>query len=101
MLIYNVTLKIHPDIVSEWKVWMQQTHIPEMMATRLFVQYNFCKLLDQDESDGSTFVAQYFCNTRHDYEQYLEQHASAMRQKGIDMFGDKVLGFRTLMETIS
>lgn len=101
MLVYNVTLKVHPDIVSEWKAWMMQTHIPEMMASGLFAQYNFCKLLEQDDSEGSTFVAQYFCNGREDYERYLQQHAPAMRQKGIDKFSDKVLGFRTLMETIT
>lgn len=101
MLIYNVTLKVHPDVASEWKAWMLQTHIPEMINTGLFVRYNFCRLLDQDESDGITFVAQYFCNSRNDYEQYLQQHAPAMRQKGIDKFGDKVLGFRTLMEMLA
>lgn len=100
MLIYNVTLKVHPDIVSEWKAWMQQIHIPEMMATGLFVEYSFCKLLDQNEHEGTTFVVQYFCNSRGDYEQYLQNYAPEMRQKGIDKFGDKVLGFRTLMESI-
>ncbi|HET8573188.1 MAG TPA: DUF4286 family protein [Edaphocola sp.] len=101
MLIYNVTLKVHPGIIAEWKTWMSQIHIPEMMATGLFAQCSFCRLLDQDESDGTTFVAQYYCNNRDNYERYLQEHAPEMRQKGFDKFGDKVLGFRTLMEIIA
>lgn len=101
MIIYNVTLKVAPEISETWKDWMLQTHIPEMMAFGLFEKYTFCHLLDQDEKDGRTFVVQYFCKQRSDYEQYLQQHAPEMRQKGLDKFGDKALAFRTLMEVIN
>lgn len=100
MIIYNVTLKVAAAISEEWKNWMLKEHIPGMLALGLFVKNNFSRLLDQDESDGQTFVAQYFCKERADYEKYLKQYAPAMRQKGLDKFGDKVLGFRTIMEVI-
>lgn len=100
MIIYNVTLKVAAGISEKWKQWMIHEHIPEMLATGLFERNVFSRLLEQDESDGLTFVAQYFCDNRLNYERYLEQFAATMRQKGIDQFGDKVLAFRTLMEVI-
>jgi len=101
MIIYNVTLKVETGIVREWQQWMLQEHIPEMMSIGLFIRKSFSRLLDQDESEGLTFVAQYFCERKEDYEQYLQNHARAMQQKGKDKFGDKVIGFRTLMEVIA
>lgn len=100
MIIYNVTLKVNSEIVEEWVAWMQQEHIPEMMALGLFSKNIFSRLLDQKEIDGVTFVTQYFCKNRKDYEKYLQDHAKTMRQKGLDKFGDKVIAFRTLMELL-
>lgn len=100
MIIYNVTLKVDSSIATAWKAWMQEEHIPDMLATGLFVKKTFCRLLEQDETEGLTFVAQYFCSSVEDYKSYLQQYAPAMRQKGIDKFGEKVIGFRTLMEEI-
>jgi hypothetical protein len=100
MIIYNVTLKVDHSVAADWQQWMKSTHIGEMMATGLFHDSRFCRLLEQDESDGLTFVVQYHCNSMEDYQKYLDHHAAAMRQKGTDRFGDKVLAFRTLMETL-
>lgn len=100
MIVYNVTLKVETSIAEQWKTWMQEEHIPEMLATGFFVKNAFYRLLEQDETEGITFVAQYFCSGVEDYQAYLQQCATAMRQKGIDKFGERVLGFRTLMEEI-
>lgn len=100
MLIYNVTLKIDHAVVSDWVRWMQNTHIPEMLGLGLFEKANLCRLLDQDEQEGLTFVAQYFCPTRNDYDRYLSEHAAEMRQKGLALFKDKMIAFRTLMEVL-
>ncbi len=42
---------------------MKQEHIPEIMATGLFHDYRFCRLLEQDDSDGPTYTIQYFTDT--------------------------------------
>ena len=100
MIIYNVTLKVDHSIAGAWRQWMQETHIREMLATGLFHDFSLFRLLEQDESDGLTFVVQYHCGSMEDYQKYLDHHAAAMRRKGTDRFGDKVLAFRTLMETL-
>lgn len=100
MIIYNVTLKVDKNIAREWQNWMQETHIPEMLSLGIFTKSSFCRLLEQEETEGQTFVTQYFCNNQQDYEEYLEHYAKVMRQKGLDKFGDKAIAFRTLMEVI-
>jgi hypothetical protein len=101
MIIYNVTLKVDKACADQWLHWMKTEHAPEMMRTGLFSDYRICRLLEQDEREGPTFVVQYNCDSMEHYEAYLSAHADAMRQKGLQKFGDQVAAFRTLMETLN
>ncbi|HYD22831.1 MAG TPA: DUF4286 family protein [Flavipsychrobacter sp.] len=97
MIIYNVTVKVDKSIVEEWLRWMRQEHIPDLMKTGLFVDAKLCRLLEQDETDGKTYVAQYFLDSLEHYNSYIAEHASRMRDKGFKRFGNKFIAFRTVM----
>lgn len=60
MFIYNITNKVDYSILDEWIKWQPDEHIPEIMSTNLFTDFKFYQLLEQDESDGVTYVIQYF-----------------------------------------
>jgi len=100
MIIYNVTLKAEQDIADAWVQWMKTEHMPDLMDTGLFADCRLCRLLEQDETDGVTFVAQYFCDSMEQYNHYIDKYAEAMRGKFFKLFGSKVVAFRTLMEII-
>lgn len=100
MLIYNVTTKVSPTIHERWLEWMKKEHIPEIIATGLFHDYRICRLLDQDDSDGPTYAVQYFTDTLENYHTYLQEHASLLRQKSFDAFGDQFVAFRTVMQVV-
>lgn len=97
MIIYNVTIKVEKDIVEEWLKWMKQEHIPELMKTGLFVDSRLCKLLEHDDEDSKTYIAQYFMDSMEDYHTYISEHSTKMREKGINRFGGKFIAFRTVM----
>ena len=101
MIIYNVTIKTEPAITADWVNWMHTEHIPEMMSTGLFSGYRFCRLLEQDETEGETFTVQYFCADIDQYGTYIREHAPAMREQGLRRFGSQFIAFRTVMETLS
>ena len=98
MIIYNVTVKVTPAIAAEWVQWMKEEHMPELTGTGLFIDARLSRLLEQDESDGITYIAQYFCDSMDDYNDYIKEHAPAMREKGLKKFGDQFIAFRTLMQ---
>jgi hypothetical protein len=100
MIIYNITLGVENSVAADWVRWMQETHIPELLQTGLFTDYRLCKLLEQDEAEGTTFVAQYYCDSRENYDNYINSHAPAMREKMVTIFGDRVMAFRTVMEVL-
>lgn len=101
MIVYNITVKVTSGIADEWMQWMKQEHLEEMMATGLFSDYRLCRLLEQDESDGITFVVQYHSDSVENYQSYVQEHAPRMRKKSLDKFGDKFAAFRTVMEVIN
>jgi len=100
MIIHNVTLKVDNDIANDWVHWMKTEHMADLMNTGLFVDCRLCKLLGQDEADGITYSAQYFCANIEDYNAYIDNHAEQMREKGNKLFGGKFIAFRTVMEII-
>jgi hypothetical protein len=100
MIVYNITIKINPDIEESWLHWQHHEHIPDIMSTGLFTEWKMFRLLDQDESDGITYVVQYFAATANDYERYIELHAPLLREKALQRWGDQFIAFRSVMELV-
>ena len=100
MIIYNVTLKVDHSISDAWVRWMKTEHMADLMKTGLFTDCRLCHLLDQDESEGVTYSAQYFCNGLNQYNEYIDKYAEQMREQGNKLFGGKFIAFRTVMEII-
>ena len=98
MIIYNVTIKVDADVANDWLSWMKQEHIPDLMSTGLFTGHRLCRLLEQDETEGVTYIAQYFCEGMEQYNTYISRNAQEMREKGFARFGGKFAAFRTVME---
>ncbi len=101
MIVYNTTVKIHPAIEKAWVQWQQQVHIPALMATGKFTDYKMFRLLEQDESDGVTYVIQFFSPTWETYEQYNAQHADALQRMAQERWGDLYIAFRTVMQVVN
>ncbi|TAD87180.1 MAG: DUF4286 family protein, partial [Bacteroidetes bacterium] len=73
MIIYNQTIKVSPSIDTAWLAWLQQIHLPAIMATQCFERYQLVRLLDTDDADGATYAVQYYAATRANYEAFGTQ----------------------------
>jgi len=100
MILYNVTLKVDPSIHDEWIIWMENEHIPDVLATGYFQGCRMSKLLGQDESDGKTYSIQYASPSMKDLHQYQATEAPRLKQEHVKKYGEKVLAYRTMMEVI-
>jgi Domain of unknown function (DUF4286) len=100
MYVYNITTKVENDIVAEWLEWQKEIHIPEILATGFFYEHRFFKLLEQDESEGITFVIQYFAMELADYEEYIKDYAPLLREKAFLKWGSGFISFRTLLKSL-
>jgi hypothetical protein len=101
MIIYNVTTNIHESVHDQWLNWMQQKHIPEILATGKFSSARIVKVLVEEEMGGITYSVQFVTDSKETLEKYYQEDAPAFRQEALQLFADKMLTFRTELELIS
>jgi hypothetical protein len=100
MLIYNVTSHISWAIHDAWLLWMQQHHLPAIIATGCFEKYQMVRLLEVDDSEGPTYAVQFYCPYREAYNTFINHFAPDLRKDAQVKWGDQAVAFRTLMETV-
>lgn len=100
MLLYNVTTIIDDAAADSWLTWMEETHIPNVMASGKFVSYRLLRVVDSP-NEGVTYCAQYVVEHMADYLDYQENFAPSLQEEVNDLFENKYVTFRTLMEYIA
>ena len=100
MIVYNISIRIIPEIEEEWVRWQKEEHIPDVMSSGQFTEYKFYRLLEQQEPDGITYVVQYFASSLENYNRYINDTSHTLRQKALDKWGNKFIAFRTIMEVV-
>lgn len=101
MFIYNVTIQVETSIHDAWLVWLQTIHIPEVMATNCFTNYQLVKLLDTNDKESVTYAVQYYTESKANYNRYIEMFAPALREAGIKAWGNKFIAFRSFMQVVN
>lgn len=97
MLLYNVTLIVEDAAAEEFLTWMQEVHIPEIMATGLFLSNRILRVVDTP-NEGVTFCSQYVAEKIGSYQTYVNDHAPALQKSLNDRYEGRYVAYRTLME---
>ncbi|MEZ4829138.1 MAG: DUF4286 family protein [Bacteroidia bacterium] len=101
MIIYSVTVSVEADIREEWLSWMQEFHIPEVMASGYFKENHIQELLEPEPQKGTfTFNIQYLCESMEDYHLYMQNEAKVLQEIHTQKFSDKFVAFRTLLKRL-
>lgn len=101
MILYNVTINIDDTVHDQWLNWMQEKHIPEVLATGKFSSARMVKVLIEEEMGGTTYATQYTTDSKATLDKYYQEDAPRLREKGQRLFADKMMVFRTELEVIS
>ena len=100
MFIYNVTTKVSYSIKNDWIAWVKQEHIPEIINTGCFTAATVLQLLETDDSEGPTYAVQYKAGSKALYDRYIEKFSGNMRRKAHEKWGEKIIGFNSLLQVI-
>lgn len=101
MYIYNVTVNIEESIQEQWLAWMQDTHIPDMLATGKFLHATMCKVLVDEEMGGITYAIQYTTPNKVTLDRYYKEDTMRLQKESQLRFADKVVAFRTELEIVN
>lgn len=101
MYIYNVTTNIDESVHHAWLQWVQETHIPEMLATGKFSSAKMCKVLIEEDMGGVTYSVQYTTADKETLKKYYTEDAPRLHEEVSKRFAGKFVSFRTELEIIS
>ena len=100
MFVYNVTIKVEDSIKDDWLNWLKEEHVPEVLATGCFTQATMLRMLEVDDTEGPTYTIQYHALSKSLYNLYIEKFAGTLRQRSFEKWGDKFIGFRSIMQVV-
>lgn len=100
MIIFNVTTNVDESVHEQWVSWMKKKHIPEILATGKFSSARMVKVLIEEEMGGTTYSAQYTTDSKATLESYFNEEAPAFRAEIQQLFGSKIVVFRTELEVV-
>ena len=101
MLIYNVTTNIEASVHDEWLQWMQESHIPAVLATGKFLNAKMSKVLIEEDMGGITYSVQFTSVDRETLQKYYREDAKRLQDKELERFPNTFVAFSTEMEIIS
>ena len=97
-VLYNVTVVVDPSIHDEWKQWMIQNHIPDMMATGCFTEYKMSLILGSEAENGLNYAIQYVAPSMDVFLKYRDQYSTSLQKEHQIRYKDRYASFRTVME---
>jgi len=102
MIVYSVTVNVQPSVQAEWVGWMRDEHIPQVMATGKFEDFEMLRLLKPEPEDGSvTYNIQYVCKSLHQLDAYQREDAEALQADHRARFGESTVAFRTILKRLT
>ena len=96
---YNVTVSLDPSIEQDWLLWMKDIHIPEVLATGMFLQSKILRIHGFEEN-GVTYAIQYRLASMDLLNKYQAEFAPALKADHFNRYGEKAIAFRTVLEII-
>lgn len=101
MIIYNITTLVSWPIHNDWKEWMINEQIPQIIGTQLFTHHRMVKLLEVNEDEGPTYALQLYISNLANFNLYREKHLEEFRKKEKLAWGELAISFASLMEVIN
>jgi hypothetical protein len=99
MIIYNETVIIDESVHREWLSWMQQVHIPKVLATGHFTSHQILTVLDSP-NEGVTYCIQYMAANKALVDEFFVEHLPQLHQAIHQRYENKFVLFNTVMETV-
>jgi len=102
MVIYSVTVILKKDTESDWLKWMKEVHVPDVMNTGYFLNWQMQKLILPEEAyDEITYVINYQAQSFQKYQLYIENEAPRLQIEHYEKFKDKFKASRSVYSSIS
>lgn len=99
MYILNTTYAVDESVKKEWLQWVTGVLLPATLATRLLHSPKIYRVI-VEQGQGPTYSVQFVANSADDIRNWRHQFRAEQDSQIRKMFGEKVLGFSTVLKEI-
>ena len=100
MMLYNETIGIDKDVEEKFLLWLTSFYIPQVMSTKLFLEFKIFKVLTHDDENSTSYSIQFFSKTIEDVVSFIDHYSKPLVEQQQAIFKDKHITFRTLLEQV-
>lgn len=100
MYLYNVTVNVEKEMETEWLEWMKSTHVPDVLATGMFLENKIFKIMHDSEDGSINYSVQYFAESMDHIMNYQNKFAPKLQADTQQKYGDRLVIFRTLLKLV-
>lgn len=86
------------SIVEEWNLWVRTYYIPTVKRTASFLEYKVLTIIGDDDEHGKTFALQFTFENIDHFLSWSKEDINTISFESKNLFGDKCLSFKTLMQ---
>ncbi|NDV69225.1 DUF4286 family protein [Dysgonomonas sp. 25] len=101
MIIFNTTFHLEDEIHDEGLAFLRQTYIPSAAGSGFLLQPRLARIHRQHEEGGVSYSLQFHVKNVDVLNHWLTTDGHALQQQLAQRFGNKMLGFVTVLEEIS
>ncbi|NDV77641.1 DUF4286 family protein [Dysgonomonas sp. 511] len=100
MIIFNTTFHVEDDVCEQYLTFMKDIYIAEALTSGFLHEPRFARIHAQHEEGGISYSLQFKVKNVDTLNHWYATHGQALQDKLTGQFGNKALGFVTLLEEI-
>ncbi len=100
MFTINISFKVEHSAVEDWKEWIKQKALPQIIQNTDAENWQLHALLGHGDEHGETFVVQFLITDKDRLNNYLQNYQQRLHAAIRGEWGDKVLFFETVLQKL-
>lgn len=100
MIIFNTTFHVEDDVLDDYIRFMKETYISTAAGSGFLYEPRFCRIHAQHEESGSSYSLQFKVKNVDTLNHWFSTQGQELQEKLTERFGNKAMGFVTLLEEI-
>ena len=100
MIVYNITFQVDFNDSQEFVVFLHEKYVPEIEKDEMLSNVRLCRILSHKDVDSECFSLQFECESSAVLHNWYLKKGNALSNEIKSIFGNRVVGFPTMMEVI-
>lgn len=100
MLVFNTTYTVPNGDARNFVIWVHQAYLPKVAENGLLTHPRLLRILSHKDEETECFSLQFNVESTATLHRWYSEQGKSLAEELVKMFGDKIIGFSTIMEEI-